>query len=240
MGVQQVFELKNVEVRYGAKVAIKDFSLSIHAGESLALLGQNGAGKTSTIRVLLGMIRPKSGSCHLFGKQPGSVEALKKLGYSPEEGSPPDFLNGAEYLDFVLGLRRPKQGKRKQIIEGFLNQFELEPPKRIRDYSKGMRRRLLLAQALIGNPEFLVLDEPLNGLDPIFIVRLREQLENYVKQGGSLLFSSHILAEAEKICTSVAILHTGKLALAETAQSVVEKHGSIEKAFIGIAEGKIQ
>ena len=115
-----------------------------------------------------------------------------------------------------------------------LDYFEL-PENRIRAFSKGTKQRLVLAQALLGKPPFLILDEPLNGLDPHFIIKLRQALMNYLRDGGTLLFSSHILAEAEKIASDFAILHQGKLVLAKAATTVVQEYGSLEQAFAKVA-----
>ena len=198
----------------------------------MGLLGANGAGKTSTIRAILGLVRPAKGSIRVFGFAPGALKGLALLGFAPEEGCPPEYLTGKEYLVFV-GRMRSKEDRKAavQTADRLLADFELAPEKKIRDYSKGMRRRLVLAQAFVGAPKILILDEPLNGLDPLMILKLREYLSEYRKQGGSLLYSSHILSEVERTCTHVAILQEGELVLTDSMDNVVSNYGSVEGAF---------
>lgn len=229
--METIFELSNILVKYGGRVAVSDLTLKVDAGQALALLGLNGAGKSTTIRVLLGIQKPRQGSVRILGNPVGSFSAFSSIGYSPEDGCPPEFLNGAEYLDFVGGFRCQEKNRLQGEIEDLLNWFELDPKKKIRDYSKGMKRRLLLAQALIGSPKFLVLDEPFNGLDPLMIRKLRDRLESFRKMGGAVLLSTHILAEVEKMCTHVAIIHQGELKVVDTCAALLASERSLEEAF---------
>jgi len=128
---------------------------------------------------------------------------------------------------------RSKEDRKSAVTtaDKLLADFELAPEKKIRDYSKGMRRRLVLAQAFVGAPKVLILDEPLNGLDPLMILKLREYLSEYRKNGGSLLYSSHILSEVERTCTHIAILQEGELVLSDSMENIVNNYGSVEGAF---------
>ncbi|MEZ4750774.1 MAG: ABC transporter ATP-binding protein [Bdellovibrionota bacterium] len=233
VNVSEIFKIDDVTIAYGWRkfVAVESLTLRLEKGGSLALLGLNGAGKTSTIRLLMGMVRPQIGQVEIFGSRPGELKALARIGFAPEDATPPEYLKGEEYLDFVASFRIKGKTARSKAVSEQMQWFEMPSNRRIRDYSKGMRRKLILAQALIGDPEMLILDEPLNGLDPLFIMKLRERVEAYLKNGGSLLLSSHILAEVEKVCTSVAIIREGKVAYTGSSASAVQQYGSIEKAF---------
>ena len=226
-----IFEISQLKVNYGFRCAVDDLSLSQKPGVSLGLLGLNGAGKTSTIRTLLGMVRPRAGQVKVLGQKPGSVKVFKHIGFAPEEGTPPEYLSGEEYLGFVAELRISDREERKRQVMELMEGFELPAKKRISEYSKGLRRKVILAQAFMGKPDFLILDEPLNGLDPIFILRLRQRIESYVAAGGTALISSHILAEIEKTCHEVAILHLGKLVCLSSVDALMKEFGSIETAF---------
>ncbi len=232
-----IFVIHGLSIQYGRHQAVTDLSLQLIRGRSLGLLGANGAGKTSTIRSLLGMVKPTQGKVSIFGESPGSLGVFKRLGYAPEDGVPAEYLTGQEYLGFVGSFRIREAKRRVKESRELLEWFELDSKKKIKDYSKGMKRRLLLAQALLGNPEFLILDEPLNGLDPLIIIRLRERLEAYCTAGGTLLFSSHILAEVEKTCTDVAILSKGVLACSAPVSDLVKQFGSVESAFASKVSG---
>lgn len=226
-----ILEVKNLEVRYGLTKAVDDISFSIAAGESVGLLGANGAGKSSTLKAILGMIRPWRGQIKALGSKPGSVAGFEKLGFAPEEGLPPDYLTGKEYLHFVSALKNPSRKKRNLEVDELLTWFELEPNKPIRDYSKGMRRRIVLAQAFLGSPELIILDEPLNGLDPLMIMKLRDRLNEKRDKKTTLLYSSHILSEVEKCCSRALILKEGKVVLDSSLSAIITDYGSVENAF---------
>lgn len=230
-----IFEIDKLTIRYGRTEAVRELSLRLAKGEALGLLGANGAGKTSTLRALMGMMKPKAGTVRVFGARPGAQPVLQRTGFAPEEGMPPDRITGTEYLEFIASLRDIPPSRRKDDCSALLEEFDLIPHKRVKDYSKGMKRRLVLAQAFVGSPELLILDEPLNGLDPLIIVKLRNRLLKYLKDGGSLLYSSHILAEVEKTCSRIAILRKGSLVLDTAVGEAVSRHGSVEGAFEAVA-----
>jgi len=225
------FEMSGVRIQYGVRCAVEDLSLSLKQGGALGLLGLNGAGKTSTIRALMGMLRPSRGTVTVFGGTPGNPKIFRKIGFAPETAFPPEYLTAREYLSFVASFRLGDRIARKREVAESLEFFELSPAKKIREYSKGMVKRLILAQAFLGSPEMLVLDEPLNGLDPLVIIKLRQKLDQYRGRGGAVLYSSHILAEVEKTCTDIAILSQGKLVCRAPLAEVLSEHGSVENAF---------
>ncbi|NBX92937.1 MAG: ABC transporter ATP-binding protein [Proteobacteria bacterium] len=224
-------EVKNLEVRYGSKKAVRGLSFSLMPGESVGLLGANGAGKSSTLRAILGMQPVSQGSISVFGKKPGLYKSFEQLGFAPEEGSAPEYLTGLEYLLFVSDLHRPAHPENKKEAQELLQWFELNPNQRIRDYSKGMKRRILLAQSMVASPQILILDEPLNGLDPLMIVKLRELLIRKREQGVTVLYSSHILSEVEKTCSRAIMLREGEMVLDASLPDIVRDYGGVEDAF---------
>jgi ABC-2 type transport system ATP-binding protein len=185
----------------------------------------------------MGMMRPSGGKVQVLGGIPGCTSVLKRIGFAPEEAIPPEQVSGQEYLEFIASLRVGERGRRRKDCLALLEEFDLVPHKRVRDYSKGMKRRLVLAQAFLGQPDLIILDEPLNGLDPLIIVKLRQRLEKFRAAGGTLLYSSHILAEVEKTCSRVVILQRGKLVLESSVSDIVQKFGSVEAAFEKTAGG---
>jgi len=232
-----VFEVEDLQVRYGFKTAVDGISLRLKPGECLGLLGANGAGKTSTVKALLGMLKPSRGKVTVWGRPPGDPKGFLKMGFAPEDAVPPEYLTAEEYLGFVGSLRRHKKAERKIAIQDSLTWFDLQPKKKIRDYSKGMKRRLILAQAFLFEPPLLILDEPLNGLDPLVIMKMRERLDAYRKNGGAVLYSSHILAEVEKTCTSIVILSQGKVVYSADLETLKKEFPSVEAAFAAKAGG---
>lgn len=236
MSAAPVIQIEGLTVRYGFRTAVSGLNLRVERGAAVGLLGANGAGKTTTLNALLGFLRPKEGGVSLFGEGPAKPKLFRRIGFAPDDGSPPDYLTGREYLKFVSSYRIADAKERTEAVDRWLDWFELDPSKKVGGYSRGMRRRIALAQALVGKPELVVLDEPLNGLDPLFIIKLREGLEKYLKEGGTLLFSSHILSEVEKICNEVAIVAKGKLRAQSPVAQLNSQYGSVENAFRALTE----
>lgn len=228
--MESLVQVKDLEVRYGLKKAVSGLSFSVGPGEKIGLLGANGAGKSSTLKAILGVIHPGKGEVITLGRRPGDSRTFSEIGFAPEEGLPPDYLTGREYLDFIEALHQPGQ-KTKTEVQDLLSWFELDPNKKIRDYSKGMKRRLVLAQAFLAHPKLLILDEPLNGLDPLMIIKLRDRINEKSDPSRALIYSSHILSEVEKCCTRILILSEGKLVLDSSMEKVIQEFGSVEKAF---------
>lgn len=231
---EQALQIGSLTVKYGFHTAVNEMTFALERGQSLGLLGTNGAGKTSTIRAILGMV-PYQGEIRVFGEAVSGWLIFRRLGFAPEEALPPDYLDGREYLTFVAGFRIADRGKRETEVTKWLDLLELAPKKKIRDYSKGMKKKIVLAQAFLANPEFLILDEPLNGLDPMMIMKLRDILTTYRSQGGTVLYCSHILAEVEKSCSHVVILKNGKMVLNNSVSTIAQEYGGVEQAFAKMA-----
>ncbi len=192
--------------------AVKDLSLQIHAGEVFGLLGPNGSGKTTTIKMLLGLLYPTRGRISVFGQPPSDVLVKSRIGFLPEESYLYRFLVAHETLDYYGKLFRIPTKIRKDRIDRLLDMVGLrhEAKRPVGEYSKGMARRLGLAQALINDPEFLILDEPTSGLDPIGARQIKDVIQNLGKKGKTILLSSHMLADVEDVCDRVTILYGGQ------------------------------
>lgn len=193
--------------------AVKGISFDVYENEIFGFLGPNGAGKTTTIKMLLGLIFPTRGSAKLFGQDVTEAEARRKLGFLPENPYLYQYLTALELMDLcgrLVGLDSPTRYKRtRELIERVGLGHAADRP--VRKYSKGMMQRLGLAQALIGDPDLLVLDEPMTGLDPIGRKEVRDLMVEEKKKGKTLFFSSHILSDVEMLCDRVAIVHLGRM-----------------------------
>jgi len=193
--------------------ALKALDLEVRRGEIFGLLGPNGSGKTTTIKLILGLLFPTNGEALVFGRPAGDVEKNARIGYLPEESYLYRFLNAEETLDFYARLFRLPRAVRRQRVFDLIEQVGLQRAKRrqLREYSKGMTRRIGLAQALINDPELLLLDEPTTGLDPIGIREMKDLILHLREQGKTILMCSHRLDDVQDVCDRIAILHQGEL-----------------------------
>lgn len=191
--------------------AVKDLNLEIKPGEVFGLLGPNGSGKTTTIKMLLGLLYPTRGRISVFGKAPTDVVVKNQIGFMPEDSYLYRFLVAHETLDYFGRLFRLPARVRKDRTERLLDMVGLrhEAKRPIGEYSKGMARRIGLAQALINDPEFLILDEPTSGLDPIGARQIKDLIRALGDKGKTILLSSHVLSDVEDVCDRVTILYGG-------------------------------
>ena len=193
--------------------ALTDLNLDVRPGEVFGLLGPNGSGKTTTIKLLLGLIRPSRGDAFVFGRDPSDLAVKHRIGYLPEETYLYRFLNAEETLGFFGSLFRLPSSLIKKRTDELIDLVGLGHARRRRlgEYSKGMARRLGLAQALINDPDLVVLDEPTSGLDPLGSAEVKELIIRLKKSGKTVLLCSHLLADVEDLCDRIAILHQGVL-----------------------------
>jgi len=193
--------------------ALKALDLEIRRGEIFGLLGPNGSGKTTTIKLILGLLFPTSGRAMVFGKDASDVAKNERIGYLPEESYLYKFLNAEETLDFYGRLFDMPASSRRQRIDELIDRVGLKWARRrqLKEYSKGMTRRIGLAQALINDPELIVLDEPTTGLDPIGTREMKDMIIELRAQGKTVLMCSHLLADVQDVCDRIAILYQGEL-----------------------------
>jgi ABC-2 type transport system ATP-binding protein len=234
-------EARHLAKRFGARQAVVDASLTVRRGEVFGFLGPNGAGKTTTIRMLVGLVRPTAGEIRVAGHDLARAReaALRRLGCIVESPDFYDYLTGRENLQhFARMIDRAAQERIEPLAE--LLRVRERLGDRVGTYSLGMRQRLGIAQALLGDPAVLVLDEPANGLDPAGIRELRTLLRQLADERGLAVFvSSHLLGEVEKVCDRLAIVHRGRV-LAEGPVAALTAGGdrTLEEVFIDVTGGE--
>ncbi|MDZ4788993.1 MAG: ABC transporter ATP-binding protein [Blastochloris sp.] len=209
IGLSKKFKL---QWRRGYFMALEPLDLVVKQGEIFGLLGPNGSGKSTTIKLLLGLLKPSAGSATVFGLKAGSIEARKRMGFLPENPYFPTFLNGLEVLRYYGKLSGLSGKFLEQRMEELLELVDLQESRHrtLKTYSKGMLQRIGLAQALLHDPDLLLLDEPTAGVDPLGSRQIRDILLNLKKRGKTLLFSSHLLEQVQEVADRVAILHQGQ------------------------------
>lgn len=192
--------------------ALDGLDLEIRKGEVFGLLGPNGSGKTTTMKLMLGLIWPTAGEVKILGHDPRDTEVRARIGFLPEETYLHKFLTGEETLEFHGKLFDIPRPERKKRIDALLEKVGLTQARgrRIREYSRGMGRRIGLAQALINEPDLIILDEPTAGLDPIGTREVKDLIVGLRREGRTVVLSSHLLADVEDVCDRITILHRGK------------------------------
>jgi len=225
-----------------AVLAVRDLDLELRPREVLGLLGPNGSGKTTTLSVAVGLARPTRGVVRIFGESPRAPAARRRLGYLPEETPLYAFLTATEILDYHARLCRLDRATRRSQIAELLDLVGMRPSshRSTGTFSRGMLRRVGIAQALVGEPDMLVLDEPMSGLDPLGVRDMKDLLRRLRDRGTSILLSSHLLAEMEEVCDRVALLCRGRKVdegtfeelLRETEPAVASRREGLESWFL--------
>src|SRR5437773_8235592 len=234
-----VVSVQNLRKRYRRRDpwAVDGVTFDLQAGQAFGLLGPNGAGKTSVVKMIAGLLRPDTGTVSLFGSDPGNAVARKDLGFSPEDPDFPKFLRASEVLDYFASLLGLDQAERRRRIPETLAFAGLEGERRqIRQYSKGMKQRLGIAQAILGRPKLLILDEPTADLDPLGRRDVRALIESLKDSGVAILLNSHLLSEVELVCDTVAILAKGRVLKEGSMAEVVPEGRSLEEVFVELVE----
>jgi ABC-2 type transport system ATP-binding protein len=235
--------VEDLVVNYGTFVAVDHLSFTVKTGEIYGLLGPNGAGKSSTIKVLVGVLEPREGKVEIF-ETPLSdeVSAKSKIGYVPEEVVLLDSLTPREFLEFTASIRRLERDAVSSRLERLTSAFELKPyfDTPIAALSMGNKQKVAITAALLHEPQLLILDEPLIGLDARSSKILKELITFHAKKGGAVIFSTHIMEVAEKLCTRVGIINKGRIVgegtVDELRKLVKGAEGSLEDIFLKVTE----
>jgi len=237
--LQHAIEARGLTRTYGDVTAVNNVSLSVEKGELFGLLGPNGSGKTTMIKCLTGQLKPTGGTIRVMGvdavREPVRVREL--VGITPEQETPPSFLTAEEYLHFVGHIRKIRDtGAQCGFWFDFL-EFGDKRDVLCKDLSRGTRQKLMVAQAFLHRPELVLIDEPLINLDPLMQRKIKDYLTDYVKGGGTVFISTHILGIAEEICTRVGILHQGNLVREGPVAVLKASSGSLEEVFVDALRG---
>jgi len=222
--------------------AVDSLDLDVQQGEIFGLLGPNGSGKSTTIKILLGLLHPSAGTVRVFGCSPEDVNIKKNIGYLPEESYLYNYLSPRETLDFYGRLfnldQRTLRERREQLLE--MVGLSDHADRLVGEFSKGMARRIGLAQALINDPGFVVLDEPTSGLDPIGCRQVKDLMLTLAKRGKTILLSSHLLADVEDVCDRIAILYNGRLRAWGRVNELLEKQDSVRLTLPLLPPGQMK
>jgi len=241
--MQDAIEIKNLTKTFGDIVAIDGASFTVKDREIYGLIGPNGAGKTTTLRILSTLLKPTSGTATIFGNEvTKNPEAIREIiSYLPEEAGAYQNLSGYEYLRFMAGFySKDKESEDEMLKEAeLISGLDERLDDRVKGYSKGMKRRLLLARALMMKPKLLILDEPTSGLDVVHAFHVRQVIKEYVdKKGVTILLSSHNMLEVEYLCHRVALINEGKIIAEGSPDELTEKFSAVnlEQVFMEVAK----
>ncbi len=227
---------------YGDKAAVDGLDLEVPQGSFFGFLGPNGAGKTTTIHILIGLIPPTSGEVQVLGLTLAAhlQEIKRRIGVVPDENVLFDRLTGFEFLHFagrMYGLERNvARARARELLELF--ELDQEPRKLIAEYSKGMRKRVALAGALIHRPQLFLLDEPFEGVDPMGARLMKEILLGQVRQGATIFLTSHVLEVVERLCDRVAIINEGKIVIEGSMRELRSAEDTLEDTFVRVVGGE--
>jgi ABC-2 type transport system ATP-binding protein len=234
-----VVSVEGLRKRYSGRQpwAVDGVTFALEPGQAFGLLGPNGAGKSTIVKMIAGLLRPDAGKVELFGSDPGNPASRKDLGFAPEDPDFPKFLRASEVLDYFASLLGLDEEERKRRIPETLEFAGLDKERRqVRQYSKGMKQRLGIAQAILGRPKLLILDEPTADLDPLGRRDVRALIDQLKDSGVAVLLNSHLLSEVELVCDTVAIMAKGRVLKEGTMAEVVPTGRNLEDVFVELVQ----
>jgi ABC-2 type transport system ATP-binding protein len=240
MSSQYAVNLQNVTKRYNEIVAVNNINLTINTGEIFALLGPNGSGKSTTLKMLMGLVQPTEGDVTVLGidVQKDAVAIKRQVGYVPESPNVYEFLTGIEYLDFIADIYGISAAEKQQRINEYLKALQLEGREgdMINSYSDGMKKKISLISAFLHKPKLLILDEPLNALDPRSARIVKDYLNSLKAQGVTTILSTHVLEIAEAVCDRIGIMYQGNIlalgTMSELRQMSKMESSDLEDIFL--------
>ncbi len=231
--METIIQTTNLTKHYGKNRGINDVNITVRKGDIFGFLGPNGAGKSTTIRTLLDFIRPSGGSASIFGLdcQRDSLAIRRRIGYIPAEANLYGHMTGWKYLEYLGGIRgRYDEASAKKYAE----RFDIRLDRKMREYSSGMRQKVIIIQAFMSDPDLIIMDEPTKGLDPLVQQTFMEVIREEAANGKTIFMSSHVLSDVEKVCNRVAIIKEGKIVAEEDMEGLKRKAGKvIEVKFRG-------
>lgn len=239
MSENLALDVQHISAAYDDKSVLDDVSFCVKSGECHGLMGVNGAGKTTLLKILLGLKAAESGQCFMLGQSSHKPEVRQSFAFLPERFEPPWFLSGIGFLKFSQALYR--QTLDIERVYEYADRLKLDRQflkKRVQTYSKGMRQKLGILATVLTDCPLLILDEPMSGLDPSARAHVKDILDDVLKQGRTIFFSSHILADMEEICGTVSLMHHGKILHTSTPSDFVKEMNAktLERAFLNKIE----
>lgn len=236
-----MLKIENLTKKYGDKKAVDNLSLEIKPGEICGFIGHNGAGKTTTLKSVVGILNFDEGEIYIDGKsiKDKPVECKKCIAYIPDNPDLYDYMSGIKFLNFIADIYEVSAEERDEKIEKYADMFNLtsDLAQPIGSYSHGMKQKLAIIAALVHSPKLIIMDEPFVGLDPIAAHAVKQIMREICDNGGAIIFSTHVLEVAEKLCDKVAIIKEGKLIKTGTMRQV-KGDKSLESVFLELEEEK--
>ena len=237
-----MIEIKNIKMSYGDNNVLKDISLKVNPGMIHGYLGPNGAGKSTTIKLLLGLLKPDSGTVKIHGINPykNPIEARKLVGFVPEELTIYEHLTPHEFLHVIGEIHEMSRDETQKRIDDLLDLFQLGHVihQKMSSFSRGMKQKIMISSSVIHNPEVLLLDEPLSGMDVNAVLVFRDLIQDFSKQGKTIIYSSHIVEVVERVCDKVTILIDGQIKHNLEREEIEKNPGKLEKLFRKEAQEK--
>ena len=234
--IESIISIVDLQMSYGSKTVLKGINLEIPRGQIIGYIGTNGAGKSTTIKIMLGILDGYQGKVEILGQDisNGSIEYKKKIGYVPELADIYESLTAYEYISFLGGIYELEEKKLIERVKKLMGLFGMENVinSRISSYSKGMKQKLLIICSLIHNPDILFFDEPLNGLDANSVMVFKEVMKSLAKEGKTIFYSSHIMDVVEKVSDRIILLNDGQIVADGSFEDLKNKQeGSLEEIF---------